>query len=126
MLLYSGKRSGIVCVEMVVMVATYYTCVLVRTVSLLVVLCLAKETTHCSVTSSTSRVTLPFLDLHTREVTLRAQKMLTDWRGPQLPVALNTCGGFAECSLLTSIMDHTPLFFILGCWSEAHLFIVVS
>lgn len=41
-----------------------YTCVLVRTVSLLVVLCLANETPHCSITISTSRVTLPFLGLH--------------------------------------------------------------
>lgn len=56
-LLYERKRSWHVCMEMVVMVATYCTCVLVRTVSLLVVLCLANETPHGSVTSSTSRVT---------------------------------------------------------------------
>lgn len=70
-----GREVDIACMEMVVMVATYCTCVLVGTVSLLVVLCLASETPHCSVTGSTSES-----HCHPRactgEVTLRIQRTL--------------------------------------------------
>lgn len=70
-----GGEVGIVCMEIVVMVVTHCTCVLVRTVSLLVVLCLGSETPHCSGTSSTSESHChPWACAS--EVTLRAQRML--------------------------------------------------
>lgn len=120
----------------VVLVATYYTCVLVRTVSLLVVLCLADETPHCSVTSSTSRVTLPFLGLHSGSHTQSPKDAGPLDRRPPAARGFEHLCCFAECSMLTSIMGHTPLFSILGCpeqaastlgcWCEVHLVIVVS
>lgn len=80
---------------------------LVGTVSLSVVLCLASETPQRSGTSWSSELhCLPWA--RTGEVTFGAQRthaLLAG--GPQLLVALNIYGCAAECSLLTSATSHT-------------------